>query len=31
MDLVEVIENCVDLLINGFMDKVGSDKISIDV
>jgi AcrR family transcriptional regulator len=31
MDLVEVIENCIDLLINGFMDKVGSDKISIDV
>lgn len=31
IDLVEVIENCVDLLINGFIDKVGSDKISIDV
>jgi AcrR family transcriptional regulator len=31
MDLAEVIENCVDLLINGFMDKIGSDKISIDL
>ena len=31
LDLSEIIENCVDLLINGFIDRIGSDKISIDL
>jgi hypothetical protein len=31
LEMAFVSENCIALLINGFMDKVSSDRISIDL
>jgi hypothetical protein len=31
LEMAFVSENCIALLINGFMDKVGSDRIIIDL